>query len=74
MDADDENLSNLKQFYELKPDFPLDQVFNRLKPEKRDKENNKCRNLFFVNRSVNSKNVLQNIKSQSALLLNTVLY
>ena len=50
MKKDDENLLNLKTFYDLKPEFPLDQVFNRLRPSKKEQMNKQCRNLFFVNR------------------------
>jgi len=50
MDEQDENLKNLRSYYDLKPEFPLNQVFNRLRPEKQS--TSQCRNLFFVNRKI----------------------
>jgi len=50
MDQDDQGLQNLKKFYALKEEFPLNQVFNRLRPEKA--VTSQCRNLFFVNRKI----------------------
>ena len=52
MSKEDSNLLNLRSFYDLTDDFPLDQVFNRLQPKKEesDEKRKECRNLFFVNR------------------------
>merc|ERR1712131_503633 len=53
-EENDQYLSRMREYYNLEAEFPLEQVFHRLRPEKQQDQSEanmgKARNIFFVTR------------------------
>ena len=51
-EKDEKHLMKMKEYYNLKDEFPINQVFHRLRPEKQAGQSEanmgKARNIFFV--------------------------
>ena len=51
-ESNDKHLLKMKEYYNLKDEFPINQVFHRLRPEKQEGQSEanlgKARNIFFV--------------------------